>query len=226
MPRKPVHKVRLTPQLPIAQLGWIGIKAVFSLALLFIMIGGLVWLGGRAGKSVSGRDRYTVAFAAVQCDVPPGTDRPTFLGEVRYLGNLPEKIQSVDPSLPAKLTAAFAKHPWVAAVTGVTVDSNGTVSVGLTFRRPVLAVNARGGPPRLVDGSGILLPVAPIPPGVAALAGEWIPPSVSPGAVWPDPTVTRAAALAVAYKPASIQRLPTGGWKLVLPDGKGLTVNW
>jgi hypothetical protein len=226
MARKPAARVRLAPNLPLTQIGWIGFKAVVTLAVLFGLVGGLVWLGGKAGPAVAGRDQYAVAVADLRCDVPPGTDRPTFLGEVRYLSQLPEKVQSVDPNLPATLSAAFAKHPWVAAVTGVTTAPDGTVSVGLTFRRPVVVVGVRGSSPRLVDAAGVLLPAAPTPTGIAVLAGEWIPPPVPAGSVWPDPTVSRAAQLAAAYHPATIQRLPAGGWRLVLPDGKSLSVSW
>jgi hypothetical protein len=226
MARKSAARVSLTPSLPVAQIGWIGIKAAVTLLLLFGLVGGLVWLGGKAGPAVANRDRYAVPVTDLRCDVPPGTDRATFLGEVRYLGQLPETVQSVDPNLRAMLSAAFAKHPWVAAVTAVSTSPDGTVSVGLTFRRPVVVVTPRGSSPRLVDASGVLLPNAPTPPGVAVLAGEWLPPTVPAGQVWPDPTVTRAAALAAAYQPATIQRLPTGGWRLVLADGKGLNVSW
>jgi hypothetical protein len=226
MARKPAARLRLAPHLPVTQVGWIGVKAALTLALLFGLVGGLVWLGGKAGPAVATRDRYTVAVADLRCDAPPGTDRATFLGEVRYLGRLPETVQSVDPTLSATLSGAFAKHPWVAAVTGVTANPDGSVSVGLTFRRPVVLVRVRGSAPRLVDAGGVLLPVAPSPAGVAVLAGEWIPPAVPAGTVWPDPTVTRAAELAAAYQPATIQRLPAGGWRLVLADGKSLSVSW
>ena len=226
MARKFAPRYRIAPHMPLAQLGWVGIKAGLTLALLFGLVGGLIWIGGKAGQSVAGRDRYAVAFADVRCDAPPGSDRATFLGEVRYLANLPEKFQSVDPNLSAALSAAFTKHPWVATVTGVTVAPDGTVSVALNFRKPVVLVAVRGSAPRLVDAAGVLLPAAPTPAGVALLAGEWLPPGVPTGAVWPDPTVKRAAELAVAYKPATIQRLTTGGWRLVLPDGRGLTVSY
>jgi len=226
MARKPAARLRLAPHPPITQVGWIGVKAVLTLVMLFGLVGGLVWLGGQAGPAVATRDRYTVAVADLRCDVPPGTDRATFLGEVRYLGRLPETVQSVDPNLPQLLSAAFAKHPWVAAVAGVTTNPDGTVSVGLTFRKPVVLVAVRGSTPRLVDAAGVLLPAAPTPPGVAALSGEWLPPTVPAGTVWPDPTVTRAAALAAAYQPTTIQRLPAGGWRLAFADGKSLTVSW
>jgi len=226
MARKPAARLRLSPHLPVTQVGWIGVKAFLTLALLFGLVGGLIWLGGQAGPAVATRDRYTVAVSDLRCDVPPGTDRATFLGEVRYLSRLPESVQSVDPNLSQTLSAAFAKHPWVAAVTGVTTNPDGTVSVGLTFRKPVVLVTVRGSAPRLVDAAGVLLPAAPTPPGVAVLAGEWIAPTVPAGTVWLDPTVTRAAALAAAYQPTTIQHLPAGGWRLVLADGKTLNVSW
>ena len=43
------------------------------------------------------RGRYTVPFADVTCDAPPGTDRSAFLAEVRALGRLPETVQAVSP---------------------------------------------------------------------------------------------------------------------------------
>jgi hypothetical protein len=227
MARKAAPKYRLTPHLPIAQLGWIGVKAALTLGLLAGLVGGLAWLGGRAGQSVANRPRYTIPFADLKCDAPPGLDRATFLGEVRYLANLPDTVQSVDPALPATLSAAFAMHPWVAAVTGVTAGPDGAVTVGLTFRQPVLVVSVHGEGPRLVDATGVLLPVAPTPTGVTVLVGEVLPPTVPAGAVWPDPIVKRAAEWSTIYKPApaSIQR-QASGWRLVLPDGRALAVSY
>src|SRR5262249_19013299 len=127
MARKPAARVPLVPSVPVAQLGWIGVKAAVTLLLLFGLVGGLVWLGGKAGPAVANRDRYAVPVADIRCEVPPGTDRATFLGEVRYLGRLPETVQSVDPALPSTLSAAFTKHPWVATVTAVATNPDGTV---------------------------------------------------------------------------------------------------
>jgi hypothetical protein len=225
MARKSAPKFGLSPPLPVVKLGWIGAKAILTLVLLFGLVGGLVWLGGRAGQSVAGQSRYTVPFTDIRCDAPPGTDRTTFLGEVRYLSNLPTTVQSVDPNLAATLTATFARHPWVAAVTGVTAAPDGSVSVGLTFRQPVLVVTVQG-IPRLVDGTGVLLPQAPTPAGTSALVGDQLPPTTPTGTVWADPTVKRAAELAVAYKPAAIQRQPGGGWRLVMADGKVFAVSY
>ena len=119
----------------------------------------VAWLGGRAGERVVGRDRYAVRVADVVCDAPPGKDRPTFLTEVRYLANLPETVQAVDPKLPEQLAVAFARHPWVAEVVGVTVEADSTVRVGLRFRVPVLAVRVIGDSElRTVDRHGVLLP--------------------------------------------------------------------
>lgn len=224
MARKSARKLRLVPHLPLAQLGWVGAKAVLTLVLLFGLVAALVWIGGRAGQSVAHRDRYAVAVADIRCDVPPGTDRAAFLAEVRYLGRLPESVQAVDSTLSATLSSAFARHPWVAAVRGVTVGPDGSISVALAFRQPVLVVKVRGESPRMVDATGVLLPVSAPPAGTTVLDGEWIPPTVSPGAVWPDPTIKRAVELAVAYKPAALQKLSAGGWRLIMPDGRGFTV--
>src|SRR5262249_23704828 len=76
-----------------------GARKVLAVALTLAAAGGLVWgvarLGELARSGVGPRDRYAVRFADIQCDAPPGLDRPTFLSEVRYVANLPEAIQAL-----------------------------------------------------------------------------------------------------------------------------------
>ena len=83
-------------------------------------------------------------------------------------------LPAVSPELVGKLSPAFARHPWVESIEGVDVSPERTVRVRLTFRKPMLRVRVSGEPSeRLVDARGIVLPVAPAPPGVAELAGVW-----------------------------------------------------
>jgi hypothetical protein len=208
-----------------ATLVGIAVKGLLALGLVGGVVYAVAWLGGRAGERVAGRDRYAVRIADIACDAPPGKDRPTFLTEVRYLAGLPETVQAVDPKLPEQLTAAFARHPWVAEVVGVTVEADSTVRVDLRFRVPVLIVRAFGDSEvRLVDRGGVLLPPgAPRPP--TELANAVLPPRRPAGEVWNDPTVTRAAELATEYKPRRIEKTARE-WRLTLDSGKVLLVSW
>src|SRR5205085_1645284 len=71
----------------------------------------------------------------------PRTEEPgAFLGEVQYLGGLPERLALLDDDLPGRLAEAFARHPWVEKVERVEVVPPGRVRARLTYRTPVLAV--------------------------------------------------------------------------------------
>jgi hypothetical protein len=209
---------------PLALAG-VAVKGLIALGLVAGVVYGVAWLGGAAGERVADRGRYAVRVADIACDAPPGKDRAAFLTEVRYLADLPETVQAVDPKLPEQLTAAFARHPWVAEVAGVTVGPDGGVRVDLRFRVPVLAVRVRGEPePRTVDRSGVLLPPGgPAPP--AELTTPVPPPARAAGQVWDDPTVKRAAELAAEYKPRRVEKTAKG-WRLTLETGKVLLVSW
>jgi len=201
-------------------------KVMLALGFVVAVIAAVTYLGSAAGERVSQNKRYAVRVADIQCEAPPGTDRGTFLTEVRYLADLPEKVQVVDPELPAKLQAAFARHPWVAAVNRVQTDPNGTIRVELAFRVPVLAVSVVGEKePRTVDKTAVLLP-----PGVAVgklplLSGPVLPPTKPAGEVWADPTVRRAAELAESYKPKAIEKTEKG-WRLTRETGPPLLIGW
>ena len=65
---------------------------------------------------------------------PGSRPKPEFLGEVQYTGKFPDKVNVLDPTLPARLRAAFAGHPRVAAVGAIRVLSPRQVQVELTFR--------------------------------------------------------------------------------------------
>lgn len=199
---------------------------VLTLAAAAGLLVGLGWVGDEARRRLGPRDRYAVRFADIACDAPPGADRPAFLAEVRYVSGFPESFQALDPDAASRLAAAFAGHPWVGAVDGVTVEPPATVRVRLRFRTPVLAVRTDDGEPaRMVDAGGVLLPAAPAPAGLAELDNRVPPPGVASGKPWPDETVKRAAELAKSYAPRRIEKTPAG-WRLTQPDGKMLLVGW
>jgi len=188
-------------------------------ALLF----GLSRLGDEARRNIGPRDRYAVKFADIRCDPPPGTTRETFLAEVRYAANAEPTFQSLDPDLTAKLSAAFAAHPWVASVDAVTAEAPDAVTVKLTYRTPVLAIATSGGK-RAVDAKGILLPIsAPTADLPELLGASPLPPDAVAGKPWPDEMVVGAAPKAAEYKPKTIERT-VQGWQLIQPDGRKLVV--
>jgi hypothetical protein len=140
---------------------------------------------------------------------------------VRYVSNFPESFQSLDPELQHKLTAAFARHPWVARVDGVSVSSNGTVEVKLRFRVPVLAVHPMAGSTRLVDAEGMLLPPEASTNGLPELVNAVQTPIPLAGEVWHDADVKRALELVEAHQLRRLEKT-SAGWRLTTADGKTL----
>lgn len=211
---------------PHRTLAWVAVKGLLAAGLVAAALAGIAWLGNRAGEQVVGRGRYTVRVADISCNTPPGKDRVTFLTEVRYKAGLPESIQAVDPALQEKLSAAFARHPWVAAVRGVTVGPDGSVHVELGFRTPVLAVVVAGeAEPRAVDKAGVLLPAAPDRGTLPRLTTPVLPPTRPEGEPWDDPTVRRAAELAELYRPRLVEKTDKG-WRLTHADGRAVVVSY
>lgn len=221
---KRARKARLptTPASPGKRVTRPILAACITLTVVAAVLFGLSYLGEEARRNIGERDRYAVPFADIRCDAPPGgMTRETFLAEVRYESNAAPAVQLLDPDLNAKLTAAFAAHPWVASVNAVNVDPPDAVSVKLTFRVPVLVVLV-GNAPRVVDAKGVLLPAN------ASTAGlpELLTPVKAPGKagqLWPDAVVIRAASVAAEYKPKTMTRT-SQGWELIQPDGKKLMV--
>lgn len=198
------------------------VKALAAVALAVGLVAGVRWVGSLAAVGVAGRDRYAVRTADLRFDPPSHTDPRAFLTEVRYLANLPDAVQSIDPTLPDRLAAAFRQHPWVEDVTGVTVLPDGGIYVGLRFRTPVLAVRWQSGmesETRVVDANGVLLPADAPTAGLPVLANVRGCPRPTAGRVWPEADVVRAADLVRRHPATAVERTP-GGWTLTEPDGK------
>ena len=142
------------------------------------------------------------------------------------MARLPETVPAIDPRLPEALTVAFAAHPWVKSVDAIEPTPGG-LRVGLTFREPVLVVPVAGeASPRVVDPGGVLLPPSAPTEGLATMAHEVPPPTEGAGRTWPDPDVTRAAELAVAYRPAKLIEKGLRSWRVTRADGTVLQVGW
>jgi hypothetical protein len=193
--------------------------------LTLLVAGGVVLavslLGTSARDQIGPRDRYEVRFADIDCDPPPGTDRDTFLVEVRSASQFPESFQLLAPDRDDRLRAAFAAHPWVESVDGIDADPPAQVKVRLKYRTPELVVVLTDGGVRTVDARGVLLPLTAKRDGLPVLASPVPPPAVEAGHPWPGNTVKRAVELVAAYHPRTLQWVPTG-WMLVMMNGKVL----
>ena len=195
-------------------------KALLALGLAFGLLVGLSHLGDRAATEVVPHPRYTVAFADIETEAPPGRDRKTFLTEVRFLGDLPETLQSVDPNLAEHLKAAFRKHPWVLDVGEVSVAPPGIIRAEVTFREPALAVKIGTEPkPRALDRTGVLLPADAAIAQLPVLVNRQIPIGIAAGQKWPDPDAQRAVELVRLYPCATIEHV-LEGWQIVQANGK------
>ena len=199
-------------------------KALLALALAFGVLVGIAWFGSKAGTEVAPLGRYTVAFADIETAAPPGRERIDFLNEVRYLGDLPETVQSVDPKLAQTLQAAFRKHPWVLEAGEVTVTKQGSIRVELVFREPALVVLiGQGSETRAIDRQGVLLPTNAPTVKLPVLLNRLVPQKVSAGQKWPDPDVLRAVEIILLYPGERIERV-TEGWHITQPGGKVLRI--
>lgn len=197
-------------------------RSAIAVALVLLTVTGAVFaldlLGEAALRRIGLHGRYRVRFADVQCESPHGIERAAFLTEVRYLSEFPEAFHALDEAERERLSAAFAKHPWVERVEAVNVEPGNVVRVSLVFRKPALAVRVEGGAIRVTDSDGTLLPECEVPPGLVELRKTVPPPKVNAGEPWPDDTVRRVIDLMKSYPLASVERTETG-WRLGLKDG-------
>lgn len=201
-------------------------RGLLALALVTAVMMAVVWVGGQTGRVVAPQSRYAVEIANIRTPTPPSNDPVRFLLEVRYLGDLPERVQSVDPNLKPRLTHAFGLHPWVESVRGVEVTPAGEIRVALTFRQPVLAVAVVGETaPRLVDKGGILLPGDAPGVSVSTLKTPQPKPETPAGQPWASKTVQFSATLAATYRPQTIERTKAG-MRLILAGGREQMVLW
>jgi hypothetical protein len=158
-----------------------------------LLVLGLIVLGKAARDRLRQHQDYALAVGDIDCPAPPGMRRPEFLAEVQYLGPLPDRLPALDDETAVRLSAAFARHPWVESVEEVRLLPPSGARVRLVFRTPALAVPQPGGT-RVVDGHGVLLPAGAPTEGLPVYVGSAPPPAGLAGEPWGDPAVTAAAA--------------------------------
>ncbi len=201
------------------------LRSFATLLAIVALLASIVWVGLQAASEIQSRSRYTLAFTDIDCAVPTGLDKNTFLAEVRYLSDFPESFPAHDPHTQERLREAFRKHPWVEHVQGGYLTVGRKYQLDVIARVPVLAVKVRDGIPltRIVTASGILLPASAIPGEIAVLVGEVPSPLTPAGQVWNDPIVKRAAELAKEYPSKRIEKTE-GGWRITRSIGSVLTI--
>ena len=191
--------ISLSPCLPVSLSRYLRTLAPLGVGLL--LLSAVIVLGGFALRALHGQERYQVAFADVDCLPPPHESRAEFLEEVQYFARLPDSVCVLDDGLPARLSAAFARHPWVEEVKGVEIKAPGRVRVRLVYRIAALTVALGDGIDRPVDRNGVRLPAAAVDPAVPVLRGDLRPPAGLEGQFWGDERVAAAARTAWLLAP-------------------------
>jgi hypothetical protein len=174
------------------------IIAVLTLGACGAVLGAILLAGWFSRTSLQSTGRYQIQFGQIDCLSPPGVERETFLGQVRYYGEMPETVSLLDDALRDRLIAAFSGHPWVEHVDKIEIGPGQRIAVALKFRTPVLAVEYFNPMPvvRAVDRRGILLPVAAATQSLPRLTGKNIQAPVGAGRAWGSPDVEGAASVA------------------------------
>jgi hypothetical protein len=219
-----------------------------------LFVGGLIHLGRLAQSDLQRQERYSIAFADIDCPPPPGQERADFLGEVQYLAGCPDRLSLLDDDLAEHLHQAFGRHPWVERVVQVETSLPRQVRVEVVYRTPVLGVawleggHVPGGvglletssgfgnnalvPGRTVDREGVLLPKRATWSGIPTLElhTRIKPPAGPAGTHWGDPNVEAAARVAAVLYPHRDRidltglELRNGEW--VLHTRSGSSVLW
>ena len=111
-------------------------RVLATVAGAALFLGGLVAAGHSAREQIAAHERYFTLFHTIKCTAPPGRSASEFLDEVRYLAELPERLNVLDASLSDRLTEAFGRHPLVSEVRRIRITPPGEIHVELRFRSP------------------------------------------------------------------------------------------
>jgi hypothetical protein len=206
-----------------------GLGLVIIIGLLFA---GLIALGFWLRQQVRPLQAYSLRFDQIDCPDPPGRKHQEFLGEVRYLGELPEELALLDESTVQRVAGAFGKHPWVGKVVRVDFDQR-RPRVQLVFRTPVLAVAQEESGimrVRMVDAGAMVLPADAREDGLPRYRAPDGTPVGPAGQSCPDRDI-KAAASTAGYlhdflAPWRIVGLQMDSSGLVLTSMDGTRILW
>jgi hypothetical protein len=204
------------------------VVVLLPVAAGLLLLAGVVLLGWLALQALHGQPRYQIAFDDIECTPPPHLTREKFLEEVQFIAEFPDSACALDEGLPARLSAAFARHPWVEQVQGVEVAAPRQVRVRLVYRTAVLRVKGEDGE-SAVDRFGVRLPAAAADPALPLLVGDLAKPR-DQGQPWGDDRVEAAARTAAFLAPYQdrlslqiVEAAADGGLTLSVPAGR---VRW
>ncbi len=110
------------------------LTALLALLGLGSFLLGVVWINQWTRQRIANLDRYTIAFADIDCPPPPDQSQAAFLGQVQYLGAFPDRLHLLDDTLSSRLKEAFASHPSVEKVVEVKIVPPRQVQVRLVYR--------------------------------------------------------------------------------------------
>jgi hypothetical protein len=124
----------VSPTPEVQKRGWPHLlsRVVFGLTVAALLVGGVIAVGNAARDSLIPTERHLIRFVEIDCPIPAGMTRETFLGEVQYNEQLPDRINLLDRKLPDQLRVAFTKHPRVSAVGEIAIGPGKKVRVELS----------------------------------------------------------------------------------------------
>jgi hypothetical protein len=154
------------------------------------------------GASHAHVEAYTVGPQGFDVTPPPPWVRASIKSDVIRLGSL-EQVSLLEVDTSRRVAQAFALHPWVHHVQRVSKHYPASITVDVTYRRPVGVVEVeRGDQPGLlpIDRDGILLPpedfsVAQVKSLPRIAVGKTFP-AGSVGTAWGEDRVAAAALIA------------------------------
>lgn len=142
---------------------------------------------------------YAVTVNDIHATAPPEWVPQDISQQVYNRAGLPEKMSLLDEGLVQQIAEAYQAHPWIKSVQQVRKQQPASVTVEVTYRKPVALVEVREGlyP---IDADGTLLPPRDFRqedvyqyPLVSRISSI---PAGPAGHEWGDPVVLGAARLA------------------------------
>jgi hypothetical protein len=125
------QKPKVPEKTPVGFLIAWSLKLALVLGMVALMIWGLISVGEWSREKITDDPRHFVRFLDIEVDPPTGLDRRSFLEEVRFSGQMPNRFNLLEPKLHDVLKVAFAKHPRVQSVEEVLIGSDRSVKVVL-----------------------------------------------------------------------------------------------
>ncbi|MEZ6056844.1 MAG: hypothetical protein R3C01_09065 [Planctomycetaceae bacterium] len=154
--------------------------------------------------SLNGRPEYVTSVEAIRISPPNRWVPDDFVERTVRTAGYTTELSLLDEKLVHRLGQAFAADPWVKELQRIRMHRDGRIEVELTYRHPVLMVQAGTGT-YAVDVDGVLLPPGDFSPEETvqfplAVNARSLPQGAA-GRAWGDPAIVGAAQLASILAP-------------------------